>query len=539
MTAPDGPARVHGWLIPVRRRVRLRVALRWSCAGMVGWGAGSLGFMLLARIRPLGWEEPAILFTLPVVVVAAFLAGAVQRLPLDLVARAADRDLKAADRLGTAVGFDETRRIGLEHAQAADAARFAGAHNPRLAAPLRLPSRRLLMGALLGASVALLMVIENPMDAVLGRRAAERELLEQAAEDVERGARDVEEANISEEEKRELVRELERLARELQQDESIEQGLQDVLDAQRRLTALQQGDHIAAKTLSRSFERSVQGNPLAPGLSGSASEQLSQLAGQMDALSGKQRDAAADRLNRFSDSMQGVDDPLSSAMQDAAAALAAAGDPAALGRAASALSASAANIAAQESVAASAAQLGTLGEQLAAAQAALAQAQARGETPGLGDMGLGNQGLGEGQGAGQGQGAGGNQGQQGTTAGGGGAQGTNADSARGATGGAAQPDGPGSNRSSDSGDAPVFDPVFGQDIADRLRVSGVDQGGRKTDLGTQIGSGRKSEVLIPYSSVYSAWSSRAARTVDTLTIPASLRAFVRSYFDSLAPKEGG
>jgi hypothetical protein len=488
-------------------------------------------------MRPLGWEETAILVTLPVVVTATFLKGALQRLPINLVARAADRDLTAADRFGTTVGFDSAPRLGLQDAQAEEAALFAAARKPRLAAPLRVPGRRILIGAVLGASVGLLISIENPMDAVLERRAAERRLLESAADEVERGARNIERADISQHEKEELVRELEGLAEGLKQDESIEEGLQEVLESQRRLSALQQGDPIAAKTLMRSFERSVQEDPLAPGMSGSASEQLSSLAGRMESLPGKQRKAAAARLSAFSESMQGVDDSLSSAMREAATAVAAAGDPQALGRAASALESSAASVAAQETVTATAAQLGTLGEQLAAAQAALAQAQARGEQPGIDeDLALGTQDFGEAPGEEPVPGA---KGEQGTGSEGEGARGTNVDGAQGGTGGSGQAGGSGDGRSGDSGDASVFDPVFGREIADRLRVSGVDQGGRRTDLGTQIGAGRKSDVLIPYSYVYSAWSSRAARTIDTLTIPASLRAFVRSYFESLAPEEGG
>ena len=98
--------------------------------------------------------------------------------------------------------------------------------------------------------------------------------------------------------------------------------------------------------------------------------------------------------------------------------------------------------------------------------------------------------------------------------------------------------GTGNNPSKAGDDAPIFDPIFGQEIADRLRVSGTNQGGRDTELGTQIGQGRDGEILIPYSFVYPEWSARAARSVDTLPIPASLRAFVRSYFRSLAPEEG-
>jgi len=499
-------------------------------AGLVIWSASSLLLMLAARVWPLGWEETAVPISLPVAALGPFLAGLARPLPTDLVARAADRDLNAADRLGTAAGFDEERRVALERAQAMEAARYAQAHGHRQAAPLRVPERRLLVATVLALAVLALAVFDNPMDAVLERRVAENELLEEAAAEIERGAREVEAAPISEQEKKELVEELDRLAQELQDAPSIEEALQELLDAQRRLAALQQGDHVAAKTLTRSFERSLEDNPLAPGLSGSAAEQLAQLAAQMNELSQAERSEASERLSQLSESLQGIDPGLAAAMQAASSALAEAGDPRAVAAAAEALTAAQAGMAAQEAVAATSASLGALGEQLAAAQSALAQ----GASPGPG-QGAG-QGPGEGQGQGQGSGQGGQN--QGQGVGAGGAGGTNANNAQGATGGAAQPDGTGNNASRSTGDAPVYDPIFGRDVADRLRVSGTNQGGRDTELGTQIGAGTDGEILIPYSFVYPEWSARAARSVDTLAIPASLRSFVRAYFRSLAPKEG-
>ncbi|MDP9069334.1 MAG: hypothetical protein M3N53_13455 [Actinomycetota bacterium] len=530
------PPRLHAaletWLAQVRRRVRVRRGLLWMTAGAVAWGGAGAGVMLLARVRPLGWEEEVVLVSLPLALMVPFLAGALQKLPSELVARAADRDLAAADRLGTAVEFAGGDGAALAAHQAADAARYAIAHDPRRAAPLRVPHRRIWMAAGLAAAVALLAFVENPMDAVLERQAAERKLLEQAAQDVERGAREVDAAPIAEEQKRELVEELDQLARELRDAASIEEALKELLQAQRRLAAMQDGDHIATKTLTSSFERSLENDPLAPGLSGSAQEQLRELAAKMDQLGAGERNAAAERLQQLAESVQAMDPELAAALAAASTALSDGGDPEALADAASALAATLGAIAAQESVAASAASLGALGDQLAAAQAALAQAgQGQGQAAGEGE----GAGAGQGQGQGQGQGAGGQN--QGTGVGAGGAAGTNANSATGATGGAAQPDGTGRNASKPSDDAPIFDPIFGDEIAERLRVGGNNQGGRDTELGTQIGAGRDGHILIPYSYVYPEWSARAARTVDTLAIPASLRSFVRAYFRSLAPKE--
>ncbi len=117
----------------------------------------------------------------------------------------------------------------------------------------------------------------------------------------------------------------------------------------------------------------------------------------------------------------------------------------------------------------------------------------------------------------------------------GGGGGTNANTLPPGRGGAGNANGTGNNPSRPGDDPPVYDPIFGAEIAEQIRVSGANQGGRAQEIGTQIGRGTHGEILIPYSYVYNAWSDRAARSVDTLTIPASLRAFVRSYFRSLEP----
>ncbi|MGH2767923.1 MAG: hypothetical protein ACRDIF_03085, partial [Actinomycetota bacterium] len=114
------------WLHHVRRRVRIRMGVRWTVTALVAWGAGSALVLAIARGVPLGWERTAALAALPLLLVAGFAAGAVRRLPLALVARAADKELAGADRLATAVDVSvRPWRFDLGPAQVRQAGRWA------------------------------------------------------------------------------------------------------------------------------------------------------------------------------------------------------------------------------------------------------------------------------------------------------------------------------------------------------------------------------------------------------------------------------
>jgi hypothetical protein len=90
------------------------------------------------------------------------------------------------------------------------------------------------------------------------------------------------------------------------------------------------------------------------------------------------------------------------------------------------------------------------------------------------------------------------------------------------------------------GESQIFNPILGGEPAERLQAEGnVDPSGEQTVTGRQLGQGAEGNALVPYREVYPEYSSRAARTVEQLPVPASLRTFVRSYFESLAPVSNG
>ncbi|MGH2734926.1 MAG: hypothetical protein ACRDKZ_05055 [Actinomycetota bacterium] len=511
---------LNSWLEKVRRRVRLRRALGWAVWAGLAWGALALALMIAARLSPLGWERRAAWWGLPVAIVVGFVLGATRRLPLVLAARAADRDLAGNDRIATAAELAPTSGGALDERQVAETTRWATTSSLAKAAPLRVPKRPLASALALAACIALLTFLPNSMDEIIERRRTEQELVAATAEAIERDAEAIERAEeLDPVERRRLVEQLKRLAEQLRESRSVQDALDELQRAETRLLAQQSGDHLAAKTLTGSFEQTLATQPLAPGAGDSVPEQLRALAAQTNP-SEEQLQSAGERLNELAGALQSSDPALSSAIESAAAALASGqADPDALAQAAEAWSESQGRIAAQEAVASAGARLGSLQQGLAAAAAAQAQGQAQG------------QGQGQGQGPGQGPGSPGSQ------AGQGGSAGTNAPFGNPATGGAAQPDGSGFNPSNTKG-APVYDPVFGSGVAERLRVTGNRSGKREQIVGFEKGGGKKSPILVPYEQVYAQWSARAARSVEVLSIPASLRALVRDYFESLAPEEG-
>jgi hypothetical protein len=265
-------------------------------------------------------------------------------------------------------------------------------------------------------------------------------------------------------------------------------------------------------------------------------------------LSQSEKEEAAQRLEGLAKSLENSDPETAAALEDAARALQQGGDPDALRAAAEKIEQVESEIAAQDEVAASRADLADLRDELADAKQGLQEADGTragqaGSNPGSkqGRGGAGQQGTqGSGQGR-QGQGQSQNQGAQGQRGRGGAGNpsgtvsGANSPTADPAAGGPGTPAGSGNNPSTEVSDSQVFDPIFGN-TSERIQVEGERQaGGRESTIGNREGSGAEGAVTVPYRTVYPAWSARAARSVQTLPIPASLRSYVRSYFASLAP----
>lgn len=319
------------------RAVRRR--LRWSWAWATTQWAGpfvavlALSLVVVGRLWPVAWPEPsalAVAVALPLVVLVAAL---VLRIPDLLAARAADRGLDTRDAFVIAVELDEASSNGnpelVERVRTRAAALAAGA-SARRAIPTPVAGRRLLGIGAIGLIAVALAWLPNPQDDRRAREAAEQAELDQTADRVEEAARDVEDPDVLEA--------LQRAEEALREAGSLDEGLTALQEAQAALEAQVPSDHMATKAAAVGLDRSLETAPLSAGLSGSAEDQLSQLAQSLPETPEEQA-ALADRLEDLA-TTQSVGNPEASDALSQAAAAIAAGDlstaRAALGEAANA-----------------------------------------------------------------------------------------------------------------------------------------------------------------------------------------------------------
>ena len=524
------PHGLNEWLRRIALRVRLRRGIRNALGAVIIAGMAAILLGVVARLTPLGWERWAASGLVVLAASAGLLTGVARRLPRQLLARSADRDLAASDRIVTTleVGRGSGSRP-VEQELVWSTLRWLRGQPAKLAAPLRLPRRRGVAALAVVGVLGLVLLLPNPMDEAVAQRKEDAGILESKALELKREAAKVK-ANdaIPPETRNQIAKELERAAAALEESASIEEGLAALARSEGKLAGLARRDALASKALLRSFERSLEEKPLAPGLKGNAPEQVRSLAGAEATPQEKQE--AADRLDQLAGSLESTDSQLSGDLAEAAEGLRS-GDDSSLEQAADALERAASEIEGDRALGEARSEIADarsgLNEATKASQGGGPQGQPGGNQPSEGAQG--NQGAQGDQGGpgGQGNQAGNPSGQVG---------GTNAPTGSPATGGPGAPNGSGNNPSAGIGDSPVFDPILGGEISERLQAEGQRQaGGRQTLEGSQTGLGQEGDVQIPYRYVYPAWSSRAARTIEVTPVPASVRSFVRSYFTALAP----
>lgn len=523
------------WLTPVVRRIRLRRGLRWGVTALAAAAGSATALLAVARFIPLGWERPVALVLVVVSALVGALAGILAPLERSLAARAADRDLGSRDRIATSLELKinpVTFGIGREQVDATEA--FLSGVKPQLAAPIRLPQRVSVLAVLGLVAAGVLSYLPNPAHAELDRRAAEARAVREEAEKIKDRADELREDPEASSEKQALAEELDQLAQKLRQTESIEEALQEIARTEGELEELTRQDHLATKALIRDFERSSQDDPVAEGVEGSLAEQLEALEEQMNDLSEDERQKAADDLEELAESLQGSEPELSAALSSAAGALRSGSNSGELSGAAEAAAETEGRLETQEALSASRSELsesrGRLSESRRGTESGSEGSAGERDGESSTERGEGGSGSEEGSqgGSGESEGSGGEGSGEGEGQGTVGQSGTSSNSA----GGQGQGQGP-----SGLGDSRIYDPIFGGQLSESLRAEGEILDGRQENTGGK-GSGPSStgQVLIPYRYTYPEWSARASRSVEVLPIPASMRSFVRSYFNSLAPR---
>ncbi|MGH9285485.1 MAG: hypothetical protein ACRD0M_07400 [Acidimicrobiales bacterium] len=82
--------------------------------------------------------------------------------------------------------------------------------------------------------------------------------------------------------------------------------------------------------------------------------------------------------------------------------------------------------------------------------------------------------------------------------------------------------------------ATVFDPPPASTAGAQLNAGGAGNEGPSETVGRTDGPSRAGAALVPVASVLPRYAAEATRALETLSLPPSLRALVRAYFDGLA-----
>jgi hypothetical protein len=504
-----------------RRRGEL---LLWLPRGLFAGLLAALGLALLSRARPLltGGELARVAVILALVTLALTAAAVLlRRRPAVEQARFGDRQFGLRERMIAAVEINSGRLPANETmaaGQLADALNAAAAVDPARQMPLRARPADWLPAALTLIALVALLWLPNPQEAVLLERREVAALAEEQAESLAALSEQIAaDESLTAEQREALQQPLDQaLAALAEPDLSREELMAALSQAETEMRALSQEFDTttvaealagAAASLEGSAAASELAAALQAGQLGQAGAAAGALADGLDALSPEELTELAGRLDEMAGALGETDPALSSALERAAAALAA-GDTTA-GQAA--LSEVEATLGESAQSQAAAGQAENAASQLGAARGEVAQGS--GQTAG-----------GEGQGSTPGQDGGQSGSGSGSSAGGAGQEG--------GVGGLSQGGGhvenvfvPGPVDLDGEGEALELDAECLADPASCGPAINVPS----TNTGQPGGS------VVPYDQVFGQYRDAAFEALSAEDIPLRLQDLVRDYFTALEP----
>ncbi|MFQ5596041.1 MAG: hypothetical protein ACE5HA_18010, partial [Anaerolineae bacterium] len=321
----------------IGRRLRSRDSLIFATRTL--WlGLATAGLVLIAgRLRPIEhlwrWAAGPLLIWL----IAVIGYTLVRPLPLSTVARRTDVMLGLKERLSTALELAAQGARGeLVERQWNDALSTARRINPRREIGLTVDGRALRWAGLAAAAVLLLLLLPNPMDAVLEHRAAVRQTTQEQARQVETLREELRrETTPTSQEREELLRQLAELARELRENPGVEeQALADISTAEeslrRQLDPQAGAKRAALQSLATQLSQlAIQRRPelvegpssqLANQPSNTPQEALNQLAEALAGMTPTQQAGLAQQLDRLAAQSATTDAALADALSSLAEA---------------------------------------------------------------------------------------------------------------------------------------------------------------------------------------------------------------------------
>ena len=411
MDTHDVYAQLLTFLRPPGRRLRLRLSIELFARLVWMILAASVLVLLIGRLWPMdGYRLIA-----GGIIVASLLGWIVFSLARKIrpftVARRADSELGLRDRLATALVLSDPHHpvpLAFDRALVAfqidDALAVAQSIEPRRAVPMHLQRTSLWRAALALLAGIGLLVLPNPMDAIVTERAQVSETARVEAAKLEQLVEEVA-ANqtLTPEDRDELLRQMRKLIEQLKSNPGdAKQALADLAKFQEQLRAKLDP---AAPTEAAAMEALAQqlaqltGAQDEPKDAAEAAKLLEQLASELDKLSPEQREALAGALQRAAAQTAGSNPDLAGALS-AMAQSARSGETGQQARQAGAQAAHAMQQSADQQALQQA--LARLLNQSESSQRALAQASTReGQAHGQGHPGAGQGRQGQGEGPGK------------------------------------------------------------------------------------------------------------------------------------------
>lgn len=455
-------------------------------------------------------------------------------------ARYFDRRFGLAERVSTALELYRgilTAPGELASRQFADALSHARQVNAVALLPFRLPRRESLAVTVLAAALIATVLLPNPMQDVIARRAAVRAAQQQSAQQLEQIRAAVAANNrLPDAERQEILRQLDETIARLQSGKlTQEQAMAELSQAQGRLQSLadpqanrqQAGLARAAQDFGGVEPTQELAQALARGDAQRAAAVLEGLAGtQGRPLTPEETKQLAQELHQAAQTLQNSNPDLARQMEQAAQAI----DRGDAGAARQALSQAAQTLdrtgerIASSQAAQQAAQAAAKGRQAVAQAGQPASGQAVGTQSGQGAQ---PGALGQGSATQPGQGSGGA------------SAGRGADTGQGGQGAPVGQNPIGQENGPGDGGLVDLDPVYapsrlGGQGGPGMGLPGQDPQGPVVGTGP-LGAPESGQALVPYSDVYGQYAQQAGIALDSGNIPLGYRGYVKQYFSSLEP----
>ncbi len=317
-------------LRPWRRRIFAQQTLRWFVRGCITGLFLACIVLLASRLTPWATAPYWALGLGIACPLLALIAALWYRPSIASTSRAVDEQLSLHDRVGTAWELRE-ETSALAALQRRDALKQLQKHTPRTAISLRIRRTTLITFAILALALVLLIVLPNPMNAVLKQQADFHANMAKQIASIEKLRQEIAQLpDLPQSEKQQIDQTLRDLEAKLQNAQNNTDAQQALAQAQAKLDQMRnpataskvQAQQAAGSSLQNSSNPNLKsaGQALSNNDSKSLSQALQNLSSQLNKMTAAQRQQLSQQLEQAANQSSQNSD-LSSALHQAAKAV--------------------------------------------------------------------------------------------------------------------------------------------------------------------------------------------------------------------------